>query len=79
MTQAAGSDDEEHFQKKDKARLARDKLRLNPVVLGETIKLCDLIHSDLHPPNCLRVVTLIVKTEPHTWSYSGPNKFHPTK
>ncbi|KAA6423960.1 MAG: Tat-binding 7, partial [Trebouxia sp. A1-2] len=33
VTQAAGSDDEEHFQKKDKARLARDKLRLNPVVL----------------------------------------------
>ncbi|KAL0019633.1 hypothetical protein WJX77_006506 [Trebouxia sp. C0004] len=31
---AAGSDDEEHFQKKDKARLVRDKLRLNPVVLG---------------------------------------------
>lgn len=30
----AGSDDEEHFQNKDRARLARDKLRLNPVVLG---------------------------------------------
>ena len=38
-TLAAGSDDEEHFQKKDKARLARDKLRLNPVVLGETTML----------------------------------------
>ena len=31
----AASDDEEHFQKKDRARLVRDKLRLNPVVLGE--------------------------------------------
>lgn len=30
----AGSDDEEHFQNKDRARLARDKLRLNPVILG---------------------------------------------
>lgn len=30
----AQSDDEEHFQKKDKARLARDKLRLNPTILG---------------------------------------------
>ena len=34
---AAGSDDEEHFQKKDRARLARDKLRLNPVVLGKVL------------------------------------------
>lgn len=33
----AGSDDEEHFQNKDKARLARDKLRLNPVVLGPAV------------------------------------------
>ena len=33
---AAGSDDEEHFKKKDAARLVRDKLRLNPVVLGES-------------------------------------------
>jgi len=48
VTLAAGSDDEEHFQKKDKARLARDKLRLNPVVLGETTILCHLVHSDLH-------------------------------
>ncbi|KAL0047680.1 hypothetical protein WJX82_009150 [Trebouxia sp. C0006] len=38
VTLAAGSDDEEHFQKKDKARLARDKLRLNPVVLGQKRK-----------------------------------------
>lgn len=30
----AGSDDEEHFQNKDRARLVRDKLRLNPVILG---------------------------------------------
>ena len=45
VTLAAGSDDEEHFQKKDKVRLARDKLRLNPVVLGETTMRCDLIHS----------------------------------
>ena len=33
----AGSDDEEHFQNKDRTRLARDKLRLNPVVLGRAI------------------------------------------
>ncbi len=51
VTLAAGSDDEEHFQKKDKARLARDKLRLNPVVLGETTTLGDLIHSDLDHTN----------------------------
>ncbi len=51
VTLAAGSDDEEHFQKKDKARLARDKLRLNPVVLGEITMLCHLIHSDLHHTN----------------------------
>ncbi len=51
VTLAAGSDDEEHFQKKDKARLARDKLRLNPIVLGETTMLCDLVHSDLHHTN----------------------------
>ena len=33
----ADSDDEEHFQNKDRARLARDKLRLNPVVLGRAV------------------------------------------
>ena len=33
----AGSDDEGHFQNKDRARLARDKLRLNPVVLGRAV------------------------------------------
>ena len=42
---AAGSDDEEHFQKKDRARLARDKLRLNPVVLGDAL-FCSRINCD---------------------------------
>ena len=44
VTLAAASDDEEHFQKKDKARLARDKLRLNPVVLGKTTMLYKVVH-----------------------------------
>lgn len=31
---AESSDDEEHFSKKEAARLARDKARLNPLTLG---------------------------------------------
>ena len=34
----AQSDDEEHFQKKDRARVARDKARLNPIILGKLTK-----------------------------------------
>ncbi len=79
VTLAAGSDDEEHFQKKDKARLARDKLRLNPVVLGGTTMLCDLVHPDSTTPVCLRVVMLIARTGPQTCSYSGLGSIHPRR
>ena len=36
----AQSDDEEHFQKKQKARMVRDKLRLNPTILGKKTFTC---------------------------------------
>ena len=45
----AGSDDEEHFQNKDRARLARDKLRLNPVVLGAAVLPFPAMHYSLTP------------------------------
>ncbi len=32
---AESSDDEEHFQRKEEKRLARDKARLNPVILSK--------------------------------------------
>ncbi|KAL3131263.1 hypothetical protein ABBQ38_000560 [Trebouxia sp. C0009 RCD-2024] len=46
----AGSDDEEHFQNKDRARLARDKLRLNPVILGQKRKTAEERTSAAVPP-----------------------------
>lgn len=35
---AESSDDEEHFQRKEEKRLARDKARLNPMILSEPHK-----------------------------------------
>ncbi len=32
---AESSDDDEHFQRKEEKRLARDKARLNPVILSK--------------------------------------------
>lgn len=36
---AESSDDEEHFQRKEEMRLARDKARLNPVILSKFSKM----------------------------------------
>ena len=74
---AAGSDDEEHFQKKNRARLARDKLRLNPVVLGDALfcSCIDCDHNDIAGAilsSMLPTKTqLLVWQNQLNWSYTG--------
>ena len=43
------SDDEQHFQRKEKARLARDTAKLNPIILG--------IHHSCTDAVCAEVLT----------------------
>ena len=59
----AGSDDEEHFQNKDKARLARDKLRLNPVVLGPAVLPFPALHCSLALAMYYLLIVIVCTTD----------------